>query len=498
MNRRPTGVPGLDLVLGGGLELGSTVLVAGAPGTGKTILAQQICFANATAQHRAVYYTTLSEPHTKLVRHLQQFAFFDSGSLGPRVEHVHLGDLLRDKPQAGLQPLVSEVVRKTLEAQPAVVVIDSAKMLRDLVGESELRAAFYDLTSRIGHTQTVLLLAGEYTPDEMAGDVEFSLADGIIQLAYQPREPVDRRWLRVVKLRGGSHREGKHTFRIGSPGGFEVFPRIETLVPARAAEVSGRISTGTRRLDELMAGGPAAGDANLILGPSGAGKTIFALRYVAEGVEKGEHCLYVTFQDTEDQLIAMAAGFGWDLQTARAAGQLTISYVPMGSLDLDVVAAVVREDLSTRPVRRVVIDSLSELAAAAREADRFPAYKRSLNGLIRAAGASLVVTSETTTLGPPTEPLGGLMLLFNNVIQLRYIEHASQVGRAVNIVKMRNSHHDMGLHAFTITEHGLTIGDKLEGIAGLLGWSALRAEAVAVRLNEAVPVGGRQASEMPR
>src|SRR5205823_13299330 len=120
---------------------------------------------------------------------------------------------------------------------------------------------------------------------------------------------------------------------------------------------------------DLMAGGPAAGDANLILGPSGAGKTIFALRYVAEGVEKGEHCLYVTFQDTADQLIAMAAGFGWDLETARGAGQLVISYVPMGSLDLDVLAAVIRQQLSARPVRRIVIDSLAELAAAAREAE---------------------------------------------------------------------------------------------------------------------------------
>jgi circadian clock protein KaiC len=474
VNRMPTGVPGLDEVLGGGFEPGSTVLIAGAPGTGKTILAQQICFANATDQHKAVYYTTLSEPHTKLVRHLEQFAFFAPDSLGRNVEHVHLGDLLRKGPGAGLEPLVSEVVRRTLETQPAIVVIDSAKMLRDFAVEPDLRTAFYDLTSRIGHTPTALLLLGEYTPDEMASDVEFSLVDGIIQLSYQPREPVDRRWLRVVKLRGGSHREGKHTFRIGSPRGFEVFPRIETLIPAEMAAVSGRVSSGNPHLDELMGGGPAAGDATLILGPSGAGKTIFALRYIAEGLEHGEDCLFVTFQDTSDQLVAMAAVFGWDLGTARATGRLKISHVPMGSLDLDVVAAVVREELATRPVRRVVIDSLAELAAAAREAERFPAYKRSLIGLIRADGASLVVTSETTTLGPPADPFGGLMFLFHNVIQLRYIERDSQVGRALNIGKMRNSQHDMGLHSFTITEDGMTIGDRLEGTTGLLGWSALR------------------------
>jgi circadian clock protein KaiC len=474
VNRRPTGVLGLDEVLGGGLEPGSTVLVAGAPGTGKTILAQQICFANATDQHKAVYYTTLSEPHTKLVRHLEQFAFFEPASLGPQVEHVHLGGLLRQGSAAGLEPLVSEVVNKTLETEPAIVVIDSAKMLRDFVGESELRTAFYDLTSRIGHSSAVLLLLGEYTPEEMARDVEFSLVDGIIQLSYQPREPVDRRWLRVVKLRGGSHREGKHTFRITNPGGFEVFPRIETMTSDQTAGVTGRVSTGTPSLDKLMGGGLAAGDATLILGPSGAGKTIFALRYIAEGLENGEDCLFVTFQDTSDQLVAMADVFGWDLGAARASGKLAISHVPMGSLDLDVVAKVVRAELAARPIRRVVIDSLAELAAAARETERFAAYKRSLIGVIRGVGASLVVTSETTTLGPPTDPFGGLMFLFHNVIQLRYIEQGSDVGRALNIGKMRNSKHDMGLFGCAITDQGLTVGDKLEGTTGLLGWSALR------------------------
>ena len=90
-----TGVAGLDVVLNGGLEPGAVVVVAGPPGTGKTILAQQMCFATGTAEHKCIYYTTMSEPHTKLVRHLEPFTFFDAGSLGSRVEHIHLGDFLR-------------------------------------------------------------------------------------------------------------------------------------------------------------------------------------------------------------------------------------------------------------------------------------------------------------------------------------------------------------------------------------------------------------------
>jgi circadian clock protein KaiC len=152
VDRLLTGVPGLDVVLGGGLEPGSVTVLAGAPGTGKTILAQQICFANATTARRAVYYTTLSEPHAKLVRHLAPFSFFASEKLGPEVEYIHLGDLIRNDQPSPMEPLVSEVVRKTMEEQPVLVVIDSAKALRDFAGYRQLRLAFYDLTSRMAHT----------------------------------------------------------------------------------------------------------------------------------------------------------------------------------------------------------------------------------------------------------------------------------------------------------------------------------------------------------
>jgi circadian clock protein KaiC len=468
-----TGIPGLDLVLGGGLERGAVAVLAGAPGTGKTILAQQVCFANATAEHKAVYYTTVSEPHTKLVRHLEPFAFFDPAALGATVEQIHLGDFLRPEPPEGLAPLVSEIVRKTLEEEPAVVVIDSTKMLRDFTTERELRGALYDLTGRVAGTETILLMLGEYTPQELESGVEFSIADAIIQLEYQHREPVDRRSLRVTKARGANQRPGRHTFQI-SPGGVEVFPRIETLVPARAAPLSGRARTGIPGLDELMDGGPKTGDATLVTGPSGVGKTTFGLRWITQALEQGERCLYVTFQDTPDELAGMAATFGWDLQTARISGPLGILYVPMGNLDLDILASAIRAELDARPVSRIAIDSLAELISAVRETQRFPAFLRSLIGFIRASGTSSLVTSETAPHELTSASLAPLMFLFHNVIDLQYIEQGSEVGRALSVDKMRNSRHDMTLSSYTITDHGIVIGEKLQGVTGRLGWSALR------------------------
>ena len=485
-----TGIAGLDLVLNGGLQPGAVVVLAGAPGTGKTILAQQICFANGTAGHRSVFHTTVSEPHTKLVRNMEQFSFFYPQALGARVEHIHLGDFLRPASQDGLQPMVAEIVRKTLDEEPSIVVLDSAKMLRDFADDRELRTALYDLTGRISQSGTVLLLVGEYTPGELRGGIEFSLADAIIQLEYEAREPVDRRWLRVAKMRGGSHRSGKHTLRIG-PGGVEVFPRIETLIPLAVTPVSGEVSSGIPGLDELMNGGATQGDATLLNGPSGVGKTIFGLQWLAQGLEDGKHCMYVTFQDTADQLVAMAANFGWDLAAARAYGNLSICYVPIGDLDLDVLATAVCTDLTAHPSSRIVIDSLAELAFAAREGDRFPAYLRSLVGLIRAAGSSSLITSETGAHDVPRTALDELLFLFDNVLDLQYIEEGSQIGRAVHVAKMRSSQHEMTLNSVTITDRGLVVGDVLESVTGRLGWSALRTHRPLELASPGVPASAR-------
>jgi circadian clock protein KaiC len=334
----------------------------------------------------------------------------------------------------------------------------------------------------------VLLLIGEYTPEELRDGIEFSLADGIIQLEYEAREPVDRRWLRVAKMRGGNHHSGSHTFRIG-PDGVELFPRIETLVPHLVTPVSGQIPSGIPGLDELMNGGAKQGDVTLVTGPSGVGKTVFGLRWLTKGLERGEHCMYVTFQDTADQLAATGAGFGWDLATAHARGNFSVSYVPMGDLDLDVLATAVRSETSAHQTSRIVIDSLAELAFAAREEERFPAYMRSLVGLIRAAGSSLLITSETAARGVLYNSLDPLLFLFDNVIDLRYIEEESRIGRAVHVAKMRSSKHEMTLNSISITDRGLVVGDMLERVTGRLGWSALQMYGLLEPARPAAPAG---------
>jgi circadian clock protein KaiC len=470
MNRLPTGAAGLDVVLGGGLPVGSLVIVAGPPGSGKTILAQQICFANATSERRAIYYTTWSEPHEKLIRHLEPFAFFDAEALGERVEFLHLAELMRS--DGGLDAVAAEILRQSFEARPAVVVIDSSKALHDVIDPDALRRAIYDLASRVALSDAVLILVGEYSAEETRSQPEFAVADGILQLENEANGPVDRRWLRVLKLRGGETSTGQHSFHL-TDNGFEVFPRLESALPRRVATQTGRAGFGSERLDAATGGGIPRGDSTLLVGPSGVGKTLLGLAFIAAGLEQGERCLHISFQETETQVREKAEAAGWEWSTVSDE-QLVIKQIPPVELDLDQVGSLIRAELERGEVQRVLVDSLAELAFAARDTERLPAYVWALGGFVRAAGGTAIFTNEIAALGQ-SSGLGGLSFLFNNVFFLRYLELHSELARGLSILKMRQSEHEKGLIRFTIDKHGLAFGDQIQQVSGMLGWSALSA-----------------------
>jgi circadian clock protein KaiC len=117
-----TGVPGFDAVLGGGLPELSFNLIAGSPGSGKTTLAQQIVFANATVEKPALYFTVLGEPTFKMLRYQQEFGFFNPKLVGSAVQYLNLSEeALTQDLSLVLERIVTEVAR----AKPGIVIVDS-------------------------------------------------------------------------------------------------------------------------------------------------------------------------------------------------------------------------------------------------------------------------------------------------------------------------------------------------------------------------------------
>jgi circadian clock protein KaiC len=474
VTRLQTGIAELDSVLGGGFPPGSCVVIAGQPGSGKTILAQQICFANAKPDRRAIYYTTLSEPHSKLTAHLESFSFFDGSAIGERVEFHHLAALADRGGELGMSAVTGEVVRQAFESRPSVIVIDSSKALHEAEGPG-FRKAVYDLASRVAHTDAVLILVGEYDEEDMREAAEFAVADAILMLSNATAGLVDRRWLRVAKLRGSDYLSGRHSFRIG-PSGIQLFPRVESTLPEPVPVVDKRLSSGISGLDQMMQGGYPVGSASIIAGPSGAGKTVMSLQFIAQGLEKGEACVYASFQESGPQLQAKAGHFGWDLASSVADGTLAVVDVQPVELGLDAIAAQLRKAVTSIGARRVVIDSIGELQRAD-DSGRFADYLWALAHTIRREGATAVLTSETSAFfGPAFELAHGLSYIADNIVLLRYTEFDSEIHRAMVVVKMRDSDHTKSLVEFEITKDGAVVKGKFTGVSGVLSGNPIPTE----------------------
>src|SRR5207253_3732535 len=176
--RVKTGVRNLDALLLGGLPKGTVAVLGGPPGAGKTILAQQICFHNASPETRVLYFNTLSEPTAKTLRYLTQFQFFDAGKIEASIQFVDLGVILRVEGLAHASSLIMEHVKKV---KPGIVVVDSFKAFDDLAeSHEELRKFGYELAVNLMAWETTALLLGEYGSRDLETNPLFSVVDGLL------------------------------------------------------------------------------------------------------------------------------------------------------------------------------------------------------------------------------------------------------------------------------------------------------------------------------
>jgi circadian clock protein KaiC len=218
IHKLPTGVPGLDEIMGGGLPEFSFNMIVGSPGAGKTTLGHQIMFANATPEHPALYFTVLGEPAVKMLRYQQQFTFFDQTKVGSAIRFVNLSQVVLEK---DLNAVLEEITKEVEAASPGIVVVDSFyTVVRKIHGASELelQAFVQDLALHLASWQATTFLLGEYGEGEMRGNPAFTVCDGLFSLYQMVERNAVVRKLQIVKLRGQSSVPGMHTFRITEDG----------------------------------------------------------------------------------------------------------------------------------------------------------------------------------------------------------------------------------------------------------------------------------------
>jgi circadian clock protein KaiC len=465
-----TGSPAFDRILGGGLPERSLNVIAGEPGAGKTIFALQMIFHQARLGRKCLYLTTLSEPTLKLITYMQQFSFFDERLIAAnRVVIADVGSVLRRK---GLEETLTEITGRVEHEQPAVVVIDSFKALRDVPGAASpaMRTFVYDLAVHMPTWGAVSLLVGEYTPEELATLSEFAIADGIIRLSNQRHELRAIREVEVLKLRGASYVTGGHFFEIGGDG-LAFFPRVRTpdgevAEPEMADE---RVPTGSTGLDEMLGGGLPRASATVIQGGTGTGKTLLGLQFLLEGARNGEPGIHFSLEETTNQLRSVARGLGWDLRPLEDQGLFTFRYVSPVELSTDSFLHRARQEVERLGARRAVLDSLTSMALGVPSERRFKELVYAVTKHFRAAGVTLNMNMEIADLLGSAQLSGhGVSFAADNVIQLKYVEVDGSLERAISVLKARGVRHATNVRRLRVDAGKIDVDSAFAGLRGVL------------------------------
>jgi circadian clock protein KaiC len=451
-----TGIPGLDQILGGGLPGRGIVVVVGVPGAGKTLLVQQLAFHAARSGRRALYFSSLSEPHERLVEHLRPFSFFDESMLGDSVQFLSLGSAA----EQGAAAAASAVMQTTRRAGAGLVIIDGLRRLRDILpDEPHGRNFLHRLGSQVGLLGALLVVILEDRPPGEELLPELAVGDVLLGLFFERTAFAHRRYLEVYKRRGAAHLPGLHAVTIG-PGGIVCYPQFElTIAPDEAPIVpSDRAGSGVPDLDATLGGGLTRRTATVVAGNPGTGKTLFGLHFLAEGIRAGEPGLFVGFRESPPQLLLRGSALGVDLADSRDRGLLHVLAEPPVGLDPDILAHRIRQTVQDAGISRLVLDAVPELTAVVGPR-RISGFLAALFTVLRERGVTTVLTNETSNLfgldvGVGEVPISGL---FDNVIILQHVESDGRVKRQLSVIKMRFSEHDRAIHELTIGEAGLRL-----------------------------------------
>jgi len=471
-NRRPTGVPGLDRILDGGLLVSGVYIVQGPPGAGKTILANQICFHHAASGQHAVYVTLLAESHSRMFEHLRRMAFFDEAAIPERVYYIGGYSTLHS---GGLNALVTLLRGAIQKNKATLLVVDGLISAQESAPtEREFKQFVHDLQTLTDLTGcTVILL----TNVERASGFfpEHTMVDGVLHLTDELSELRPLRHIRVVKLRGSAPIRGLHSVRI-SDAGFEVRPRIESLFPQglvseQRLALGPKLAFGLKELDEMLRGGVRARSITMLLGSSGSGKTLIGMQFLSEGLKRGERGVYFGFYEHPDAILAKCqrVGIGGLKEGADDGNVEIVWHRPVEGV-VDELGESLIETVRRMGAQRVFIDGIDGFERAADFPERMSHVCSALGQELERIGATTLYTVEMRELfsGDISVPINGLSAATQNIILLRHVEYRAAMRRLMVILKVRDDDYDGRMRELLITEEGLGLRDTFAGESHLM------------------------------
>ena len=465
LERRQTGVPGLDRILDGGLLEAGVYIVQGPPGAGKTILANQACFHHASQGGHAVYITLLAESHSRMFAHLRRMTFFDESKIPDSVYYVGAYSTLEAEGLGGLVALVRGIVMKKAAGLAVIDGLVSAEESAPSVREFKKFLHEMQIVADLTRCVVILLTNAERQSGFFP---EHTMVDGVLHLTDEISELRPLRHIRVLKLRGSEPVRGLHSVRI-SDAGLEVRPRLETRLStepiAEPPLVSGtKLGFGIPELDTMLGGGLRSGSITMLLGPSGSGKTVFAMQFLAEGLKHGERGLYFGFFEHPDAVVAKCQRIGINglSEGIRGGRALVLWHRPIEGI-IDEIGDSLFDAVQTFNPSRVVIDGMQGFERAADLPERLSDVYSAIAQELERRHVTTLYTTETRALFERDihVPINGLSAATQNIFLLRHVEQRATIRRVLAILKVRDDDYDSRVREIRITEGGIRLLDTL-------------------------------------
>jgi circadian clock protein KaiC len=457
--RLETGIPGLDRVLKGGLFRRSVYTVEGPTGAGKTVLGNQICHYHAGLGAQAVYLTLLSESHARMIAQLRNFGFFRAELVAKNVHYVSGLKVLEAEGLPGLLRVVREIVTTY---KLTVLVMDGLLAVEQLAPTPhEYRKFLHELQALTAMTaSTILLLVSKEASEDL---VENTIVDGVFALTDEVHLLRPLRHLVVKKFRGAGPVRGRHTLNIG-PEGISIWPRVEAQLlrlpeDARLQAGSARVAFGVRELDDMLCGGLPGCSTTMLYGPTGCGKTLLCMQFLAAGVPLGERGLFFGFYERPHELLHKSQRLGLGLDTAQGRELVQLSWHAFGEASIDVVVERLLELIREHHPTRLCIDGIQGFQQAVDFPERLRAVLSALVDALENEHVTTLYTAESIELLDPAEraPMPGISAVTHNMIVLRHVEAEQGLKKLVRVLKLRDSGFDPGLRELRITDTGLSV-----------------------------------------
>lgn len=474
LSKIPTGISGFDAFSEGGLPEGRTTLIAGTAGSGKTIFATQFLAEGIYREQNGVF-VTFEEPPKMLRKNMLGFGW-DIAQFEKEDKWIFVdaspqdGNVPLVSGEYDLEPLISRLTYAIERVNARRVAMDSLGAIFSYVPDvAQVRAALFKLAQVLREMEITAVLTSERTSDygeiSRYGIEEF-VADNVIIMRNALLEEKRRRTIEILKYRGVSHQHGEFPFTIVPDGGIVVIP-FSTDVRKRKTS-SQRITSGSAALDQMCGGGWFKGSIILVSGATGTGKTLMATEFIGGGIKNEEKSLLFAFEESRDQLLRNALGWGVDYEQMEREGKLKIvcRYPETSGLESHFVE--IRKEIERFQPQRVAIDSVSSLERIA-TVKGFREFLLTLNTLFKEQGITALYTATTANLiGSESITESNVSTYTDLIILLRYVEIYGEIKRGLVVLKMRGSKHNKDIREFLISGQGMTLGKPFRNVIGIL------------------------------